>query len=179
MRFNLDFQTEKKIRHANRPFTKNRRAVSAIVSNLILIAAVVAVGFSVLVYANTQSNDYRTQYSQSVNSDINRIKETLAFEYAYYNLTSGNLTLYFMNSGTIGNVNITSLTIRSNSASNSSWSAIFTNVTMHYMVGGAATTALSVGQEGYVKAHVLLSSGSYKAQVTTWRGSVFEYAFGA
>src|SRR4030042_461146 len=82
-----------------RTLAKNKRAVSAVVSNLILIGAVLAIGLVALGYARSTSINYQTDYAQTMNSAINKIKESLTFEYAYY--SSNQLTLYVMNSGTV------------------------------------------------------------------------------
>ena len=82
-----------------RTLVKNKRAVSAVVSNLILIGAVLAIGLVALGYARSTSINYQTDYAQTMNSDINKIKESLTFEYAHYG--SNQLTLYVMNSGQV------------------------------------------------------------------------------
>jgi predicted PurR-regulated permease PerM len=71
---------------------KNKRAVSAVVSNLILIAAVLAIGMVALGYARSASINYQTDYSKTMNSDINKIKESLTFEYAHYSTSTNQLT---------------------------------------------------------------------------------------
>jgi flagellar biosynthesis/type III secretory pathway M-ring protein FliF/YscJ len=86
---------------------KNRRGVSAVISNLILIAAVIAVGFTVLVWSQTQSSNYTNMYGNAIKSDTDQLRERLAFEYIHYDSTS--LTVYLMNSGTIGDVSIASV----------------------------------------------------------------------
>lgn len=80
---------------------RNRRAVSAVISNLILVAAVIVVGFAVLAYVRSTATDYQTEYQLTVNSDIDKLKETLAFEYVHYDGTAKVLDIYFMNAGEI------------------------------------------------------------------------------
>ncbi len=151
---------------------KNRRATSAVVSNLILIAAVIVVGFVALGYARSTSNNYQTQYRQTVNSDIDKLKETIAFEYAYYKVNVGNLSVYFMNAGSIGNLNITTVLL-----SNSTWSKSFHYPPMHYL-NGTLTNAFGVGEEGYIILPCSpLASGPYTVKLTTWRVSTFATNF--
>lgn len=80
---------------------RNRRAASAVVSNLILIGAVITVGLVVLAYARTTSLDYQTDYSEAVNLDIRKMKESLSFEYVHYDSSSKGLSVYFLNPGTV------------------------------------------------------------------------------
>ena len=91
-----------------RSLIRNRRAVSAVVSNLILIGAVLAVGLVALGYARSTAMTYQTDYSKTMSSDISKLKETLIFEYAHYG--SNQLSLYVMNSGPV-NVTIKAVSI--------------------------------------------------------------------
>jgi len=91
-------------------FVRNRRAISAVISNIILIGAVVSVGLVALTYARSASINYQSEYAETINSDINKIKESLTFEYAYY--SPNQLTLYVMNSGPV-DVTIKSISINS------------------------------------------------------------------
>ena len=163
---------------------KSRRAVSVVVSNLILIAAVIAVGFVVLAFTNSQSNNYVTEYGKTVSADIDQLRETLAFEYAFYNRTgfapnNGSLTLYFINAGSVNNVNSTSVLLMGTTGSNSSWSTTIPVSTMHFLGSNIITKGLDIGQEGYVVLPIRLAPGSYLVKMTTWRGSIFEYTFDA
>lgn len=155
---------------------KERRAISAVISNMILISAVIAIGLVVFAYVNYTSNSYVTQYGQTVNSDIDKLRETVAFEYAFYNATDGKLSVYFMNAGKVNNVNVTTIYV-----SNSSWYTTFSGITLPPMkyLNGTATAALNVGEEGYMVLSplTLVSEESYTVKIITWRGSAFEYNF--
>lgn len=153
------------------------RAVNAVISNLILIAAVIVIGFAALAYVNSTSNNYVTQYGQSVNSDIDKLRETVAFEYVYYNSTSvpKTLSVYFMNAGKINNVIISNSTV-----SNSTWSTTFNCIGATKYLNNTSTGAFSMGEEGYFiqTLNIALVSGSdYTIKIKTGRGSVFEYIF--
>ena len=82
-----------------RALVKNRRAVSAVISNLILIVAVISIGLVALGFARSTSISYQTQYAESMGSDIGKLKESLTFEYVSYDNASKDLSVYFMNSG--------------------------------------------------------------------------------
>ncbi len=90
----------------NRRLTRNKRAVSAVVSNMILIAAVITVGLAALAFSQYTSASYQKQYGQEINSDIQQMKEKIVFEYVLYNPTIQNLTAYILNCGTADNVQI-------------------------------------------------------------------------
>lgn len=148
---------------------KNRRATSAVVSNLILIAAVIVVGFVALAYARSNSNNYQTQYQQTVNSDIGKLKEMLSFEYIFYNSTSKNVYVYFLNSGTT-NVKIDMVFL--SLSQNVSFSLFYKNGNLD------SSHTIDVGQEGYIVSNVgNLTSGTYTVKLTTARSSSFEYNF--
>ncbi len=145
---------------------KSRRAVNTILSNLMLIAAVIAVGFTALAFANSVSNDYQSQYGQSINSDINKMKEELSFEYAFYNTTSPkSLYIYLLNSGSI-DVNITAVLIDSSSQS-------FSLYSMNRQLIQNQTIASA--KEAYLQIYSSTLAGSYTIKITTSRGSIFAY----
>ncbi len=170
-----------------RRLTRDVKAVSVVISNLILIAAVIVMGFVALAYANSQSNNYVSQYGKSVSSDIDKLKEVVTFEYAYYNATgfgatNASLRVYIMNAGSIGNVRMENLTT-SNSSWHYTWNWVPANLTLRYL-NGAAASVLNVGQEGYLTIALsqaannrLVVGSSYTLKLTTGRGSNFEYTF--
>ncbi len=160
-------------------FLKNKRALSPVISNLILIAAVITVGMVALSYAIFNSNNYQTkyqediqqditQYHQSVNESISKMRETLCFEYVFYDGTSHNLYVYVLNSGKI------TVTITSASVDNSVISFAF-----YAMNGEVSNGTLGVGEEKYAvyTASPSLSSGAHTVKLSTIRGSIFEYSF--
>ena len=150
---------------------KSKRAVSAVIANLILIAAVIAVGFAALVWAQSQSSNYNSQYGGIITSDTNQLQERIVFEYIYYNNTNNNLTVYLMNSGTIGNVNVT--TVYVNNTSNST-------IALRLLIGGASISSLNATQEGYfsISPFPSLALGTnYSIKIVTRRGSTFVATF--
>ncbi len=155
-----------------RLLVKHRRAVSAVVSNLILVAAVIVIGLVALSYARSTSISYQTQYGQNVNSDIDKLKETVAFEYVTYKAGEGKLYVYFMNAGSIGNLNIKTALL-----SNSSWSSTVQDPQTKYL-NGTLTSDFGVAEEGYLALSFPgLTSGSYTVKLTTGRDSSFASDF--
>ena len=165
-----------------RKLIKNKRAVSAVISNMILIAAVIVVGFVALGYARSTSNNYVAEYGQTVNSDIAKLKETIAFEYAFYNATrygsaNGSLTVFLMNAGSINDI-----TIKNSAVSNSSWSTTFNCTGQTKFLNSTLTSAFDIGEEGYYiqPLNTTLVSGTvYTVKILTGRGSTFVYNFAA
>jgi len=163
-----------------RMLIKNRRAINAVISNLILIAAVIVVGFVALGYARSTSISYQEQYGQTVSSDINQLKEKLVFEYVSYNATgygptNGSVTVYFMNAGSINDI-----TIKSSKISNSSWSTTFSCIGQTNFLNATKTSAFDIGEEGYFTQPLnttLVSGMSYTVTILTGRDSTFVYNF--
>ena len=147
---------------------KNRRGVSAVISNLILIAAVIAVGFVVLVWSQTQSSNYTNLYGNAIKSDTDQLRERLAFEYIHYNSTG--LRVYLMNSGTIGDVSIASVYINSTSYASPSL----------FLLNDTPTSSLNATQEGYfsiIPFTTLAPGMNYPITIVTGRGSSFVATF--
>ena len=150
---------------------KNKHAVSAVISNMILVAAVIAVGFSMLAWTQSQSSNYTNQYGRAISSDIDQLKERIVFENIYYNNAQKNLTVYLMNSGTIGNVNIT--TVYVNNTPNST-------IALRLLSSGASRGSLNATQEVYfsISPFPILALGTNQSiRLVTWRGSSFVGTF--
>lgn len=152
---------------------RNRGGVSAVISNVILVGAVIAVGFSAMAWTYSQSSIYQALYRESVNSDIDKLRERVSFEYVFYNSTANSSSVYLMNSGKVDNVSFTTVYI-----SNSSWMKGFNVTGQLKFLNEAPTTYLDMGQEGYFALSVTLRSGNaYTVKVVTGRGSSFENTF--
>src|SRR3990170_6115342 len=147
---------------------RNKHGVSPVISNIILVAAVITVGFAVLAWTYSTSSSYTTQYGTSVSSDVDKLRERVAFEYIRYDNTSKDLTVYMMNFGQVNNVNVTTVYI-----SNSSWLATFSSPQLKFL-NTTQTPYLNIGQEGYfVLSSITLQTGtSYTVKIVTWRGSI-------
>jgi len=161
---------------------KNRIAVSAVISNLILIAAVITVGFAALAWTYATSSSFTTQYSNTVNSDINALKERIAFEFVFYDNNTKSTYAYILNCGTIDTVNATIIYI-SNASTYCSFST--GKFQLRYL-NRSLTTCLNKGEEGYFVMDCtqtdstpinLQTSTSYTMKIVTGRGSSFVYTF--
>jgi hypothetical protein len=157
---------------------RGKYAVSPVISNVILVGAVIAVGFSTLFWLQSIAYNYGVLYSEAVKANIDRLKEKLAFEYVYYNGVNKSLSVYLINCGTVDNVNITTVYLS------------FVNGTIIHIYPYSSFTlktfshtpianhTLNRGEEGYFTLSPLdLASGSYAIRVTTKRGANFDYTF--
>ena len=151
----------------------NRRAESAVISSMILVAAVIAMGFAVLVYANSKASIFAQEYGDTVSSDISKLNEGIAFENVLYISTSRTFALYFLNYGAANNVKVSTIYL-----GNSSWQETFSEVQLKYF-NGTETPALGFGEEGYVllESMILTKGTVYTVRITTERGSVFGKTF--
>jgi len=155
---------------------RNKRAVSAVISSVILTCAVVAVSFVVLVWAQSRSSSYNEQYGEAIDSDIAKLKESLAFEYVFYDNRSGSkLTVYFMNCGTIDDVTVQTVYV-----SNATWRLSFSSISLKFL-NGTPAQSLKKGSEGYfilsLPSPPLTSNAIYYVKIITGRGSTFETTF--
>jgi hypothetical protein len=154
---------------------RDRRGVSAVISNMILVGAVITIGFAAVAWTYSQSSAYMSQYSESVDSDINKLRERVSFEYVFYDNSTKTLTVYLMNSGKVGDVNFTTVYV---SYTNTSLVGSYTGIQLKFL-NTTSTTHLDVGQEGYFElSSITLKPGYvYTVKVVTRRGSSFGNTF--
>lgn len=148
---------------------KNRRGISAVISNLILMAAVIAVGFAMLAWSQSEAANYNSQYGNAVKSDTDQLRERVTFEYIYYNHTGNILKVFLMNSGTIGNVSIANVYIN-----NTSYGTRALN-----LLSNTPTSSLNATQEGYfsIPSLSLALGKNCPIMIVTGRGSNFAATF--
>jgi hypothetical protein len=127
---------------------------------------------------------YQAQYRESVNSDIDKLRERVSFEYVFYNNNTKSLSVYLMNSGKVDNVNFTTVYIRDFSSS----SPIATFTSDHFQLTflnppQQPTHDLDMGEEGRILLDLSLvtlqSGNAYTVKVETRRSSYFESMFKA
>jgi hypothetical protein len=152
---------------------QNRRAVSAAISNVILTAAVITVGFIVLAWTQYRASSYNQQYGDAMDSDLARLKEGLIFEYIFHNQGTNVLSVYVMNSGTIDGV-----TIQTFYVSNASWLDSRYNINLKFF-NNTPATSLSRGSEAYfqIASLNLVANSTYRIAIVTGRGSSFETTY--
>jgi len=160
---------------------RDKRAVNAVISSVILTGAVIAVSFSVLIWTQSQASIYTDQFSDAVNSDISMLKERLSFEYIFYNRTGGNLSVFLLNSGTVGNVTLPTVYVKTSTLLVSSFSGA--QINLRFMDGTSYPNPqqLAMKDEGYftLPSVTLVAGKIYSVRVVTGRGSSFENTFKA
>lgn len=155
-----------------------RRAVSVVVSNVILVGAVIAVSFVVLSWAQYRSSAYNEQFGEAMDADIAKLKERLAFEYVFYNASAQNLTVYLMNCGTVNDTTVKTVYV---TTSTGELIEVFSSITLlHFNGDENADQDLDRGEEGYFvlsSLDDLVAETSYSVRVVTGRGSTFDHTF--
>jgi predicted PurR-regulated permease PerM len=145
-----------------RAFLKHKRAVNAVISNIILIAAVLIVGFTTLFWSQYQSSTYQMQYTDDINSEIGQLQEKVVFEYVVP--VGGNLRVYLLN---CGKQNVTIREAFVNSQRN------ITNIELRRFDGTLTiNNTLHIGEQAYFTI-ALSGSSPYLVKIITGRDSTF------
>ena len=152
----------------------DKRAVSLVVSAVIMTGATIALGFAVLAWSQSRSSGYIKDLGEATDAEMARLKERLAVEYIFYNETSGEVTIYLLNCGAIDDVKIQSVYIK-----NGVRNEVFPNPSLQFLNGNGDEN-LDIKEEGYM---VLLPSSTlttdvyYYVRIVTERGSLFDSGF--
>lgn len=151
----------------------DKRAVSNVISAVILTGVVVALSFAVFGWAQSRSLEKRSEIAETVDAETARLKEKLVFEYVFYGNPSGDITVYLLNCGTIDDVEIKNVYV-----GNSTWLSNPPFSTLKFLNGAEIPDQdLDVGEEGYLELSTSLSSGYYNVRVVTVRGATFDQDF--
>lgn len=151
-----------------------KRAVSNVISAVILTGVVVALSLSVFAWAQSRSSDYSREYSETVDAETAKLKEKLAFEYIFYGNPSDDITVYLLNCGTIDDIEVQNVYV-----SNSTWLSNPPFSTLKFLNGVEIPDQdLDVGEEGYFVLSTSLKTGAYYCiKVVTVRGVSFDSNF--
>jgi len=154
----------------------DRRAVNNAVSATILTGVVIALSLAVFGWAQTRASDYNSDFSSTVDSETARLKEKLAFEYVFYDASSGNLAVYLLNCGTIDGVRIRTAYIYD---PNNVLIGVFSDPILYPFQSEdeIPSQALDMGDEGRLVLPQELEGGFYNIRVVTYRGAAFDSAF--
>jgi len=147
-----------------------------VISAVILTGVAIALGFAVLVWGQSRSEDFARNYGQTTDAEIAKLKEKLTVEYIY-KVNSTSIRIFLMNSGAINDTKIQSVYVR-----NSTWSWVTSSPPSLKSFNGAsiADQDLDMGEEGYVDValSVALTAGKYySVRIVTGRGSIYESDF--
>ena len=137
------------------------------IASIIMASVVIALSFTVLAWAQFRTSDYAETYGETTDAEIARLKERLTVEYIFYNGSSGNLSIYLLNSGTIDNVEIQSVRVQNYAGYNE-----LLNGTL------IPDEDLDRGEEGYFLLSCgTLTAGNYYVRILTERGSLIDSGF--
>ena len=156
----------------------NKRAVSNVISAVILTGAVVALSLSVFAWAQSRSSDYSREYSETVDAETAKLKEKLAFEYIYYeDNPSNDLSIYLLNCGTIDDIEIKTVYV---SDSGNTLLETFSDPQLYLFVSLVEISDLDRGEEGrlVLTLSTSLNDGAYYCvRIITRRGASFDSNF--
>ena len=156
----------------------NKRAVSNVISAVILTGAVVALSLSVFAWAQSRSSDYSREYSETVDAETAKLKEKLAFEYIYYeDNPSNDLSIYLLNCGTIDDIEIKTVYV---SDSGNTLLETFSDPQLYLFVSLVEISDLDRGEEGrlVLTLSTSLNDGAYYCvKIITGRGASFDSNF--
>lgn len=143
------------------------------ISSIIMASVVIALSFAVLAWSQIRTSDYAENYGETTDAEIARLKERLTVEYIFYNGSSGNLSIYLLNCGTIDNV-----TIQNVHVNNASWHKDFPSPSLKFL-NHTTIQALDRGEEGYLllSCGTLTSGNYYFVNILTERRSLFDTGF--
>ncbi len=139
---------------------RNTRAVSVIISNIILIAAVISVGLVVLAWSQSQTSSYQNQYNGMVNANINQLQEKLVYEFV--SVDGSQLNVYLLNCGS-QNVSIAAVLVNGHLNS--------TAIQIHPLGGTSIIPTIDVSQQAYFTIPTY-GTNPYTVKIVTGRGSV-------
>lgn len=150
----------------------DRRAISSVLSNVMLASVVLSLGFGMQYWVYWRSMEYNNQYGILVDDSIAKMKEKLVFEHIFYN--GSDLTVYLMNCGGIDDTSISSVSL-----SRGSWSETFYEEEIELRFpDGTQTEELDILEEGYFQLPVdLVDDPSYVILIITGRGKAFVTTF--
>ena len=154
----------------------DKRAVSPVISTIILTGVVIALSFVVLAWTQTRAEEYRKNYGQTADVEIARLKERLIVEYASYDRSSRSIQIYLLNCGAVDDVKLQTVHVR-----NATWHKVFA-VSLKFFNGTSIPDQdLDIGEEGYfalsLSTDTLTTGAYYFVRIVTERGSLFDSGF--
>jgi hypothetical protein len=152
----------------------NKKAVSVVVSTLVLTAGVLAMGIGVLYWAYSWGNLATRAYSTSEANNAKAVQERLGFEHTDF--TNNILAISLINWGDANNVTITNVFIWDSAHQPF---AEFINPQLRNITTNAIISGLNMGDEGYLRISPprLADNSLYYIRLVTARGRTFDSTF--
>ena len=153
----------------------DRRGVNVVISNVLMVCAVMSLGFVVFYWTQQRAFEANEEYADATEENIARIREKLVYENMFYNSSENTLTVYLINCGKSDDASFASVYL-----SNSSWYQSFSDIELRFL-NGTLVQSLDIDEEGYFKLSVSLVAfyTSYLSRITTGRGRLFATTFTA
>lgn len=165
----------KKSRNAKINFRRffDRRALSPVISTVIMASVVIALSFAVLVWSQNRTSDYAQEYGEITDAEIARLNERITVEYIDHG-GSGNLKIFLLNYGDI-DVRIQSVRVHNHVG----YDEYFEIAEFGFHNGTISLDPyLPMGEEGYIKINCgALTEGKYFVSIITERRSSFDTEF--
>ena len=154
----------------------DKRAMSNVVSAVILTGVVIALSMAVFGWSESRASDYSNEYSDTVDAETAKLQEKLAFEYVYYACTN-DLSVYLLNYGTIGGIEIKTVYVYDSGGALSC--EPFVGPTLYLFQSWDEISELDRGEEGRLVLELSpsLSNGYYNVRIVTERGATFDTNF--
>ena len=173
---------EESVRMAIRRISKkafDKRAVSNVVSAVILTGTVIALSLAVFGWAQSRSEDYHNEYSETIDAETAKLREKLAFEYVFHNKSStpDELSIYLLNYGTIDDVQIE--TVYLYDSNRALVLEPFTEPQLYLFQSEEEISELDRGEEGRLVLELPGEEldGYYGVRIATTRGATFDSEF--
>jgi hypothetical protein len=161
-------------------FSGNKKAVSVVLSTVVLSAGVLALGIAVLYWAYSWGHLANLSYSRTVATNSYAVAERIGFEYVSYSTSNRILTINIINCGAANNLNISSVHV-TDSMRNPVGTGAYPPSSLTNMTTGAqiADNSLDMGEEGKftITFSTPLPNGYYNIRVVTGRGRNFDSSF--
>jgi len=142
---------------------RQRRGLAAAVSGAILLTAVSVMGTAGIAWSQTTLNEKQVDMTNTVNDYVNKIKESIVFEYVYCSTTPcDTIDVVLTNVGDVG-IDITEITI---SDSVSGFSKVIPIT--HDVIMTDKSFSISINDANFISHPVL------DLQVTTSRGNIIQ-----
>jgi archaellum component FlaF (FlaF/FlaG flagellin family) len=151
----------------------DKKAVSVVVSTIVLTAGVLAMGIAVLYWTYSWGSLASRAYSAAEENSVKAIQERLGFEYIDYSSSTNTLTVTLINWGDTNNITIADVVL-SNSAHQ-----IVGNYSRPQLMSmsNSPIAGLNMTAEGYFRIPQSLTPGFYFIRVVTDRGRTFDSTF--
>ena len=163
-----------------RRLLNNKKALSTVVSTVVLTAGVLALGIAVLYWAYSWGNIANLQYSREVADSSHAVSERVGFEYISYSGQSSTLTVSIINWGRANNLTISTVHVW-DSFHNYVGTGAYTPSQLTNITNGSPipNNLLNIGDEGSftVVFPETLENGYYNIRLVTGRGRNFDGSF--